>query len=130
VSRSQLSHLIADILGPGADVLAPTWEDAAAGLAHGEFADQLHVDDEPVPAQSGPPAAAEGARPGAWSAGDHTLYVDEHPDGGWRVLLEGPRAAVLAGRAMVPGVWVRLDQELATPPVLTLQDGSTLVLSR
>jgi hypothetical protein len=56
--------------------------------------------------------------------------VDEHPDGGWRVLLEGPRAAVLAGRAMVPGVWVRQDQELATPPVLTLQDGSTLVLSR
>jgi len=101
-------------------------EDLAAGLAHGEFDDLQYVDDhEPLLAE--PPQATE---PGAWSGGDHTLHVDPDPAGGWRVQLQGPRAAILAGRALVPGVWVRFAEDLPSPPVLTLQDGSTLVLSR
>jgi len=104
-----------------------------AGLARGEFADQLHVhqDDEALAAAAPQVqlAAAESSGPGEWSSGDYTLHVAPHPEGGWHVLLQGPRAAILAERALVPGVWVRVDR-VPEPPVLTLEDGSHLALSR
>lgn len=113
------------------------------GLAHGEWADGAHYDDDEAREQSRDPAptlrlAAAPTREAAplrYTAEGWTLLLAPRPDGGWSALLAGPEAASLElpGEVILltPRTWAPL--RLASPPslaLLRLADGRVLALER
>ena len=104
------------------------------GLAHGEYLDGLHADDSRAqPATRALAADTTAAWPRRYTSGDWILLVDQHPDGGFFVRLQGPTEGTLlhAGEwSLAANVWQRLPlEDLPTSVSLRLTDGSVLTLS-
>lgn len=114
-----------------------------AGLAHGEWADGAHYDDddarelsrEAAPILRLAAAPETDAAPLRYAADGWTLLLARRPDDGWSGLLAGPEAATLelTGEAVLlpPRLWTPL--RAVTPPgvaLLRLSDGRVIALER